>query len=168
MFQCAVLIGAASAHWQEEMGVLLRAVAAIGFGGLLGWERTTAGKLAGFRTHMFVCLAAMLFVKLGQFLINDLALHVAPDSLRADPVHIIAAIATGISFLGAGTILRGRHTETARGLTTAASLLISASIGVAVALDRYIIAGGITLLSLFVLHTLLKVEDRILKSKSNG
>lgn len=168
MFPCAVLIGAGFAHWQEEMGVLLRAVAAIGFGGLLGWERAAAGKLAGFRTHMFVCLAAMLFVKLGQFLLNDLALRVPPDSLRADPVHIIAAIATGISFLGAGTILRGRHTETARGLTTAASLLISASIGVAVALDRYIIAGGITLLSLFVLHTLLKVEDRILKPKSSG
>lgn len=167
MFLSAVLIGTTFAHWQEELGVLLRALIAISLGGLVGWERATAGKWAGFRTHMFVCLAAMLFVKLGQFLINDLALQVPPTSLRADPVHIIAAIATGISFLGAGTILRGPHTETARGLTTAASLLISASVGVAVALDRYVIAVGITLLSLFVLHTLHKVEDRLLKPRSS-
>jgi putative Mg2+ transporter-C (MgtC) family protein len=145
-------------HWRHETHVLVQAVVALCFGGMLGWEREAAGKWAGFRTHMFVCLASMLFVRLGQLLISDSAAHVTPVAIRADPVHIIAAIATGVSFLGAGTIFRDPERETARGLTTAASLLATASIGVAVAIDRYLIASGVTLLSLFVLHTLRKLE----------
>jgi putative Mg2+ transporter-C (MgtC) family protein len=133
-------------------------VVALILGGALGWEREAAGKWAGFRTHMFVCLSSMLFVRLGQLLIADSAAHVAPVAIRADPVHIIAAIATGVSFLGAGTIFRDPERDTARGLTTAASLLATASIGVAIAIDRYLIAIGVTLLSLLVLHTLRKLE----------
>ncbi len=110
-------------HWREEMGVLLQALVALVLGGLLGWEREAAGKWAGFRTHMFVCLASMLFVRLGQALIADSAGQVGAAEIRADPVHIIAAIATGVSFLGAGTIFRDPDREAARGLTTAASLL---------------------------------------------
>jgi len=78
--------------------------------------------------------------------------------MRADPIHIIAAVATGVSFLGAGSIFRDSTHEKARGLTTAASLLMTACIGIAVAIDRYIIAVGVTLLALFVLHTLHRLE----------
>jgi putative Mg2+ transporter-C (MgtC) family protein len=153
-------------HWRHESHVLIQAVVALTLGGLLGWERQTAGKWAGFRTHMFVCLASMLFVRLGQLLIADSAAHVSPVAIRADPVHIIAAIATGVSFLGAGTIFRDPDRETARGLTTAASLLATASIGVSVAIDRYLIALGVTLLSLFVLHTLRKLENVVKPGKA--
>jgi putative Mg2+ transporter-C (MgtC) family protein len=146
-------------HWRHEAHVLIQAVVSLILGGALGWEREAAGKWAGFRTHMFVCLASMLFVRLGQLLIVDSASHVSPVAIRADPVHIIAAIATGVSFLGAGTIFRDPARETARGLTTAASLLATASIGVSVAIDRYLIAVGVTLLGLFVLHTLRKMES---------
>jgi putative Mg2+ transporter-C (MgtC) family protein len=80
--------------------------------------------------------------------------------LRTDPVRIIEAIVTGIAFLGAGTIFRDREGSKMRGLTTAASLLITAPIGVAVAINRYVLAVGITLLALFVLRILMKFEPK--------
>lgn len=147
-------------HWQEELGVVIQAVVALILGGMVGWEREASGKHAGLRTHMLVCLSAMLFVKLGQFLIMDSAHYYKPDAVRADPIHIIAAVATGISFLGAGTIFRDGGQNRPRGLTTAASLLCSGSLGVAVAIDRYILACGAALLTLFVLHTLRKLEEK--------
>jgi putative Mg2+ transporter-C (MgtC) family protein len=147
----------------EELHVLLQALVALVLGGMVGWEREAAGKWVGLRTQMLVCMATMLFVRLGQMLIAESASQVAPVSIRADPVHIIAAIATGISFLGAGAIF---HTEgKSKGLTTAAGLMVTASIGVAVAMDRYIIAVGVTLLCLFVLHTLRKLETKLTSSR---
>ena len=58
----------------------------------------------------------------------------------------VAAIVAGIAFLGAGTIFRDRTVGRSKGLTTAASLLITAAIGISVAVDRYLIAAGVTLL----------------------
>jgi putative Mg2+ transporter-C (MgtC) family protein len=147
----------------SEFHVLLQALVALVLGGLVGWEREAAGKWVGLRTQMLVCLATMLFVRLGQMLIADSADQVAPASIRADPIHIIAAIATGISFLGAGAIFHSGGKS--KGLTTAAGLLVTASIGVAVAMDRYIIAVGVTLLCLFVLHTLRRLEIALTSSK---
>lgn len=117
-----------------------------------------AGKWAGLRTHMLVCLASMLFIDVGKFLIFDAQSSFDPESLRADPTNIIAAIVTGISFLGAGTIFRDPDVARARGLTTAASLLATGPIGIAVALGRYIIAVGATLLVLFVLRAMQRFE----------
>ena len=150
-----------------ELHVLFQAIIALLLGGLLGWEREAAGKWAGLRTQMLVCLATMLFVRLGQILIGDSAADVSPAAVRADPVHIIAAVATGISFLGAGTIFHDRCGKS-RGLTTAAGLLVTASIGIAVAMDRYVIACGVTLLCFFVLHTLRRLEAAAVGAKSNS
>src|SRR5688572_33419108 len=122
-------------HWHEELRVLLQALVAIVLGGALGWERQMAGKYAGLRTQMLVCLASMLFVRLGEMLIVDASEYSHPDQVRSDPAHLIAALATGISFIGAGTIFRDASQEKATGLTTAASLLTTAAIGVAVALE---------------------------------
>jgi putative Mg2+ transporter-C (MgtC) family protein len=144
----------------EEFQILLQALAAMALGGALGWERESARKWAGFRTHMLVCVSAMLFVRLGQLLIADSSARFAVQTLRTDPTRLIEAIVTGISFLGAGTIFRERASSRMKGLTTAASLLIVAPIGVAVALDRYIIAVGITLIALFILRTLRRLENR--------
>jgi putative Mg2+ transporter-C (MgtC) family protein len=58
-------------HSSEEFHVLLQAVVALVLGGILGWEREASGKWAGFRTHMLVCVATLLFVRLGQILIAD-------------------------------------------------------------------------------------------------
>jgi putative Mg2+ transporter-C (MgtC) family protein len=147
--------------FSQELYILFQSMVALLLGGMLGWERESAGKWAGLRTHMLVCLAAMLFVKVGQFLIADSQQSLSPETLRTDPVRIIEAIVTGIAFLGAGTVFRDPKAATAHGLTTAASLLAVAPIGVAVAIERYVLAVGATLLVLFVLRVMLRVEMRM-------
>jgi putative Mg2+ transporter-C (MgtC) family protein len=148
-------------NYPEEFQILLQALVAMVLGGILGWEREAAGKWAGFRTHMLVCLAALLFVRLGQILIADSAQRFPGNYLRTDPTRLIEAIAVGISFIGAGTIFRDPDQIQKKGLTTAASLLATAPIGIAIALNRYIVACGITLLALFILHTLRRLEGRM-------
>lgn len=142
----------------QELYILLQALIALLLGGLLGWERESAGKWAGLRTHMLVCLSAMMFVRVGQFLIADSQQDLDPNTLRTDPVRIIEAIVAGVAFLGAGTVFRDRDAVKMRGLTTAASLLVVAPIGVAVAIERYVLAVGATLLTLFVLRVMLRFE----------
>lgn len=142
----------------QELYILFQSLIALVLGGLLGWERESAGKWAGLRTHMLVCLSAMMFVRVGQFLIADSQHDLDPNTLRTDPVRIIEAIVTGIAFLGAGTVFRDPDAAKARGLTTAASLLMVAPIGVAVAIERYVLAVGATLLALFVLRVMLRFE----------
>jgi putative Mg2+ transporter-C (MgtC) family protein len=148
-------------YWHEELVVLAQAVVAVVLGGALGWERQAAGKYAGLRTHMLVCLASLLFVKLGILLIVHATDYYHPEQIRADPAHLIAALATGISFIGAGAIFRDPSHERAQGLTTAASLLATAAIGVAIAIDLYFVATGIVLQCLFVLHTLRKLDAKL-------
>lgn len=120
------------------------AIAAL-FGGLIGFEREAAEKPAGLRTHMLVAAAAALLAGLGFALPLKF-----PDSglIRSDPIRIIEAIVVGISFLGAGTIFR--QNDKVQGLTTGASLLLAGGAGLAVALDRYLLAGGVVLLTLIV------------------
>jgi putative Mg2+ transporter-C (MgtC) family protein len=152
--------------YSSELQILLQALIAMILGGMLGWERETAGKWAGFRTHMLVCLAAFLFVRLGQLLIADSAARFPGAYLRTDPTRLIEAIAVGISFIGAGTIFRDPEETRKRGLTTAASLLATAAIGLAIALNRYIIACGVTVLALFILHTMHGLEDWLVRRRA--
>ena len=161
-----VLLGVITS-WQEQGWILLQGLAAIILGGALGWERESAGKWAGFRTHMLVCLAALLFVRLAQLVINDTEVA-HPGLVQADPSRAIEAIVAGISFLGAGTIFRDRTGQRSQGLTTAASLLITASIGIAVAVDRYLIAIGVTLMTLVILRTLNRLEAKISPAKTSA
>lgn len=142
-----------------EIHILLQALAAAVLGGLLGWERENAGKWAGLRTHILVAVASMLFIRLGQLLIGD-TVKDHHDYIQADPTRLIEAVAAGIAFLGAGTILKDSDNRP-RGLTTAASLLLTGSLGIAVALDRYILAFGLTILCLIVLRLLNHLEKRI-------
>ena len=143
-----------------ELLAILQALVAIILGGVVGWERERAGKGAGLRTHMLVCLAATIFMKVGEFLMLHAHAHQDPATLRTDPIPLISAIVTGVSFLGAGTIFRDEDVHHARGLTTAASLLVVATIGISVALDRYILGIGITLLALLVLRVVLRFEHK--------
>jgi putative Mg2+ transporter-C (MgtC) family protein len=87
-------------------------------GGLIGAERELKGKDAGLRTHMTVAVAAAAFVMIG--------LEIEPESLGS----IIQGIATGVGFLGAGTILK-KWDEGIQGLTTAATIWLTAAIGTA-------------------------------------
>lgn len=145
-----------------ESWILLRLFAAGVFGGLVGYERQQTGKRAGLRTHMLVAMGAALFVSC-----NDLAIEQARHSARAGASEMqvqvalmspVQAVATGIGFLGAGTIFIGGRRNHVHGLTTAASIWIISAVGLAVGFDRYLLAAGATGLILIVLHVLVYLE----------
>ena len=133
-------------------------------GGIIGFERELADKPAGFRTQMLVAGAAALLVGLGDAMLKRFA---ADPSLHAssDPIRIVEAIVTGISFLGAGTIFRRDSSEQVQGLTTAASILLCAAVGISVALRQFVLAIGVTILALIVLRGLTGVEKRLTRKK---
>jgi len=142
-----------------QLQVIAEVALAILLGGVIGIERELANKPAGFRTHMLVAGSAALLVGLGEALIQRFATSDYVNVIQSDPMRIVGAIITGISFLGAGTIFR--HETHVEGLTSAASLLLCGAIGMAVALHQLIIAGGITLLTLIVLRCVKFIEARI-------
>jgi putative Mg2+ transporter-C (MgtC) family protein len=118
-------------NWQQEGLLALRVLLAGVLGGLVGWQREHLGIEAGVRTFAAVSLGACVF---GLIFPSD--------------TRIAAQVVTGIGFLGAGVIMRGRmHIH---GLTTAASLWAVASIGLAVAYGR-IILGSLVTITLFIL-----------------
>lgn len=146
--------------WSVQLLIVAEVAFAMLLGGAIGIERELANKPAGFRTHMLVAGAAALLVGMGDVLIAQFAEETGSNFIQADPFRIIGAVVSGVSFLGAGTIFRGgsQHVE---GLTTAASLLISAAIGVAVGSRQWILAIGVTVLTLAVLRALMVVESAL-------
>ncbi len=107
-----------------EKSMLLDILLAIVLGFAIGFEREITNKWAGLRTHMLVCLGSCIFT-----LLSIHAFPVFAHSPQADPARIAAQILTGIGFIGGGTVLR--HGYSIYGLTTAATLWITASIGMA-------------------------------------
>ena len=131
---------------------------AMALAGIIGFERETDGKAAGFRTHMLVGGAAALLVGSADLLIDRFGAD-AGSAMRTDPIRVVEAIVAGVSFLGAGTIFVSGQ-DRVRGLTTAASLLMVAGVGVIVAVEAWIVALSVTLLTLFTLHVLGGVGPR--------
>ncbi|MDF1815319.1 MAG: MgtC/SapB family protein [Verrucomicrobiales bacterium] len=130
--------------------------------GLVGIEREYSGKPAGFRTHMLVGGASALLVVLGEVMVKSFAEISEINSLiRSDPIRIIEAIIVGISFIGAGTVLKVQAEQRVRYLTTAASILFSAGIGVSVALGEMILAvvlvGIVVTVNLLLRHVDTKI-----------
>lgn len=145
--------------WMAQLAIVVKVSIAMLLGGLIGLEREYARKPAGFRTHMLVAGAAALLVGLADVLITQFALEDgSPQYLRTDPIRIVEAIVAGVSFLGAGTIFRSGQGSGMEGLTTAASILLAAAIGIAVALEQLGTAAGVTLLGLLVLRFVRIVE----------
>ena len=143
--------------WSVQLYMLGEVTLAIVLSGLIGLERELAGKPAGFRTQMLVAGSAALLVGLAEVLLVRFNTGGEGSLIRADPIRIVEAIITGISFLGAGTIFR-RGGEQVEGLTTAATLLLSGALGICVALRQFVLAVGVTLLALLLLHSLQRVE----------
>jgi putative Mg2+ transporter-C (MgtC) family protein len=139
-----------------ELQLLIRLLVAAALAGLLGWEREKARKSAGLRTHMLVGIAAALYTSIAELAVSE----IPPDSrgFQADPIRAIQAVAIGIGFLGSGVIFVSRDEHRVRGLTTAASVWATAAIGIAAGLEHYILAGGATLLLLFVLRALARFD----------
>ncbi len=124
-------------------------VAAI-LGSAIGMEREIQGKSAGLRTNSLICVGACLFTELSIALTG-------PGT--GDPSRVAAQIVTGVGFIGAGTIMRGRGAVT--GLTTAATIWLVAAVGMAVGAGWTMEAAGATLLTLVVLSVLGRMESHL-------
>ena len=143
--------------WSTQWHILGEGTLAVVLGGLIGLERELAGRPAGFRTQMLVAGSAALLVGLGEVLLARFSAGGEGSLIRAEPIRIVEAVITGVSFLGAGTIFR-RGGEQVEGLTTAATLLLSGALGICVALRQLVLAIGVTLLALLLLRSLQRVE----------
>lgn len=134
-----------------ELRVILDVIIASVLTGFVGLEREVSGKPAGFRTQMIIGAAAALLISTARILIRDFASESELAAvMQADPVRVIEAVIVGISFIGAGTILKMKDQRKVQYLTTAASILLSAGIGMSVALHHYIIAVGVTIFILII------------------
>jgi putative Mg2+ transporter-C (MgtC) family protein len=132
-----------------HLDVLLKLGLAVLLGGAIGLERELAGKPAGLRTNILICIGAMLFTLMSVQLAFEGPGH-------GDPTRVAAQIATGVGFIGAGTILHARGAVT--GLTSAATIWVVAAIGIAIGGGAYIDALGTTALVMVVLYGLGYVE----------
>ena len=152
------------ANWWMQFEIIGEVALAMLLGGIIGFEREIADKPAGFRTQMLVAGSAALLVGLGDAMLRRFT---ADNSIHAssDPIRIVEAIITGISFLGAGTIFRRDRSEQVEGLTTAASILLSAAVGISIALRQFVLAIGVTVLALIVLRGMAIVEKRLKRIK---
>lgn len=136
----------------STVSVLIRLLLAALFGGAIGWERGHHGRAAGLRTHILVCLGATLTALTGLF---------APQVLgiEGDVFRISAQVVSGIGFLGVGMILV-RNNTVVMGLTTAAGLWATATIGIALGYGFYTAALTATVVCAVVLPLLGHVEGK--------
>jgi putative Mg2+ transporter-C (MgtC) family protein len=139
--------------WNQFIRYVIRLVAAMILGAIIGFERERAGKAAGLRTHMLVAMGSALFV------ISCAAAEMTTEGLS----RVVQGIATGIGFIGAGAILKRGDEREIEGLTTAAGIYMTAATGVAVGLGRLGLALLSVLLTLVVLGLLGYVSARISK-----
>jgi putative Mg2+ transporter-C (MgtC) family protein len=119
--------------WQltsyPELDMVIRLAIAAFIGGIIGYERAKAGKAAGLRTNLLVCVGAALFTVVSIYGFGE----------NGDPSRVAAGVVVGIGFLGAGTIIR--QEKGVAGLTTAATIWAVAAIGLAVGAGLYVVAG---------------------------
>lgn len=123
--------------------IVVRVLMAVVFGGLIGYEREIKGQSAGFRTHMLVCVGAVI-ISLIQIQTTNQILNVSTMNsdfgqiISADYTRLIAQIVSGVGFLGAGAIIVTK--KSVSGLATAASIWVTAGIGIAVGMGYYAVA----------------------------
>ena len=139
-----------------ELVLLIRLLVAGALSAILGWERESARKPAGLRTHMLVGIASALYTVLAELAVLDYPTD--ENDMRADPIRVIQAVAIGVGFLGSGVIFVSRTGESVLGLTTAGSIWATAAIGIAAGLGYYILAVGATLLLVLVLRGMARFD----------
>ncbi len=155
-------------QWTEELIIVAHVVLAAVLAGFIGLEREFSGKPAGFRTNMIVGGAAALFISTGQTMMQDFASDsLLAEVIQTDPLRMIEAVVVGVSFIGAGTILKVEEKKKVQYLTTAAVVLFSAGIGMSVAIGQYVVAVGVTVFILFVNRTSNLVDKWIGRSRKN-
>ena len=133
-------------------------VGALVAGGAIGLERSHHGRPAGFRTHTLVCVASSLLMLVTLYQSKWLP-GVPLDTIRTDPTRMAQGIMTGIGFLGAGVIFKDGLSV--RGLTTEASIWITAAIGILIGIGFYYPAALATVLTLGILSAFRWLEARL-------
>ena len=136
--------------WSDVLSIILAVV----FGAAIGLEREIRGKAAGLRTNGLICLGAALFTIISQ------QMGIASD---ASITRIAAQIVTGVGFLGAGAIIQDRGGV--YGLTTAATIWLVASVGMACGARMYLLAFISTIIAIIVLIGLVQLEHIISRHK---
>src|SRR4029079_19676894 len=142
----------------DELVIIGRLTGALVIGAMIGFERSFHGRPAGFRTHALVCIASALLMLVTVFQLHWMT-EVPIDTIRADPTRMAQGIMTGIGFLGAGVIFK--EGLTVRGLTTAASIWVTAAIGVLVGIGFWVPAILGTIATLSVLSVFRVIESRL-------
>jgi len=137
--------------------VLLTLFLAAFLGACIGTEREYKNRPAGVKTHALVSLGAALFVTLGYSVFGDFA----GSEVSFDPSRVLAAVITGIGFIGGGLIIK-RQFEV-EGITTAAGLWIAAGVGATTGMNLYFLAIFVTLLTLFIFHGLGAFENKYIR-----
>ena len=120
----------------------LRVLLAVGLGAGIGYQRERAGKAAGLRTLVLVATGAALFTVVSIF---GFAVQ------GVDISRVAAGVVVGVGFLGAGVILRGQHEEEVAGLTTAATIWVTAGVGLAAGAGMYLVAVIVAVIILGIL-----------------
>lgn len=144
-----------------EVQIIFQLILATFLGALIGLERETKRKGAGFRTHSLVALGSCLFALISFELFNSSAFK---SGVNFDPSRIIQAIAIGIGFIGGGVIFHQASGEIS-GLTTAAGLWVASAIGIAVGIKLYSLAIFSTFLAILILAGFGVLEEKVLKTK---
>lgn len=137
--------------------IVIRLLIGALLGGIIGFERQTHGRPAGFRTHLLVCVASVLIMIVSEYYhflsLND------PSYIRIDPARLAAGAITGVGFLGAGVIVKTG--VTVQGLTTAACLWIVSAIGLSIGSGLYIASIASFVITYLTLWTLRMVERKM-------
>ncbi|HEX4893023.1 MAG TPA: MgtC/SapB family protein [Hyphomicrobiaceae bacterium] len=147
------LLGLARTATPEHV-ILIRLILAILVGGIVGLDREWKRKPAGLRTMMLISFGSAMFTLITIEIVADPRLGEAAS--RADPVRIVEAVTAGVAFLAAGNIIQSRGNVA--GLTTGASMWVSAALGVACGAGDYILAVLGALLTVAVLTLLVRLE----------
>ncbi len=154
----------------EYIDILIRIFSALLLGFIIGLEREMTNKYAGLRTNILVCLGACIFTIISiygfpTFADGDNVIVSQATGVR-DTARIAAQVVTGIGFIGGGTVLR--HGANVFGLTTAATLWVAASIGMACGAGMYSVAIIGTILSIITLVSVRVFEKNILVSSTKN
>jgi putative Mg2+ transporter-C (MgtC) family protein len=139
----------------DHVEMIWRLLAALFAGALIGYERSYNGRPAGFRTHALVCMSSSLLMLVTVY--EASWVRTSPGEIRLDPTRMAQGIMTGIGFLGAGAIIK--EGLTVRGLTTAASIWITAAIGVLAGIGFYFPLVVSVVLTLGVLSVFRWIEQ---------
>lgn len=145
----------------QNSDIIIKLVLAMALGMVIGVERYLAHKTAGMRTYSLVSMGSALFI-----IISEFVAHTYTGSAGLNPLHVAAAVITGMGFLGAGLMI---HQDLKIvGLTSASGLWVVSGIGMAVGFGLYSLAILATILSLFIFIILWFLEKKIIDKISSG